>query len=92
LALLLQPSGEQPGGFTDARFSGLLEQGQRSVLLAAAEGGEGLGVDRVLGVNEVSDIGDSLTFAGILIHAAAGGGELLAGLITGCGGDVAVFN
>jgi hypothetical protein len=70
----------------------LLEQGQRSVLLAAAEGGEGLGVDRVLGVNEVSDVSDSLTFAGILIHAAAGGGELLAGLITGCGGDVAVFN
>jgi hypothetical protein len=70
----------------------LLEQGQRSVLLAAAEGGEGLGVDRVLGVNEVSDVSDSLTFARILVNVAAGGGELLAGLTTGCGGDVAVFN
>jgi hypothetical protein len=70
----------------------LLEQGQCSVPLAAAEGGEGLGVDRVLGVNEVSDVSDSLTFAEILVNAAAGGGELLAGLITGCVGDVAVFN
>jgi hypothetical protein len=70
----------------------LLEQGQRSGVLAAAESGEGLGVDRVLCVNEVSDVGDTLTFTGILINAAAGGGELLAGLITGCGRDLAAVN